>query len=404
VHWRRDYPHYDQATKMNIYRDYRLYDDATKGVAIVDLDGSITGQCGATIIGTSPHLRDMTAGCKEEVGWNAWVCGPEVKHQVCRFIVVVVVVVVLRIDSFSVARCFFARKGSIVSYSQRKRTNGVGLVTRRRIRKVVGSFDQSADVEQRRCRRRAQRRFVSSLFWSEYFGQLRLPLASRRWRLNDSRSLIYYVCQLLLLCYNSHAHTHRTQFSTQVLQMNPGEIVRLAIPYPAGTTFTVRRQYDSATTASAADIDSLSVAAPWVFVDGLLWLHFQVDELYWDLRGNHASYPQQSQYSRFVVEASQTSNSGGAAALTRAKANGKAMAGAVGRDALPLCGDKGPAPVNGVVSFTPLNDKELPVFDDKVRTLRRRSVLRSSSHTLLLSSSLWDFGAIGIKIVLRAAK
>jgi hypothetical protein len=45
-----------------------------QGIALVDSDGSITGDCGAVIVGLGAHLR--LPGCVEKPEWNATICPP----------------------------------------------------------------------------------------------------------------------------------------------------------------------------------------------------------------------------------------------------------------------------------------------------------------------------------------
>lgn len=65
---------FSQALMKLEYKQFSDYDDATKGIVMIDLDGSITGICGAAIVGTSPHLHHDL--CEAKPQWNAHVCKP----------------------------------------------------------------------------------------------------------------------------------------------------------------------------------------------------------------------------------------------------------------------------------------------------------------------------------------
>jgi hypothetical protein len=54
--------------------DLRDYDPATKGIVHYDVDGTLTGQCGAAVVGSSALLRHSAAACVERPAWRAFVC------------------------------------------------------------------------------------------------------------------------------------------------------------------------------------------------------------------------------------------------------------------------------------------------------------------------------------------
>jgi hypothetical protein len=59
VFFYKDFPYYDEVAEALLYRNFADDgDDAVRGIVLVDFDGSITGTCGAQIVGAAgPLLR-----------------------------------------------------------------------------------------------------------------------------------------------------------------------------------------------------------------------------------------------------------------------------------------------------------------------------------------------------------
>jgi hypothetical protein len=306
-------PGYDQKTMTSYTNDLRELDDAMRGWAVVDYDGTITGDCGATIVGTSAHVNE---GCTERPGWNAWVC---------------------KSSDQRVLRSLQIRSDQLVSGSvPAVRNDTAGRLTNLRTGAAVTIDPDRKDYYEGATTEEYYLRYgtnvITNTAYSFAFGRKNEPLRS---------------------------------FVAQVSQLTVGEAVRVAFPFAAGTTFAIKVQYGDDMAKPAASLAALSFDTPYFFGDNMLWLHFETRDRDWHFRGGSPHYPQLTSYWRFVV----TVNNVQSASLASFDFVGRARA-ANASPTTPvsalvdakLCGKNGPAPINGVVSFTRTDTDELPII------------------------------------------
>jgi hypothetical protein len=307
-------PGWDEKAQKAFVNDLREQDDALRGWAVVDYDGTITGDCGATIVGTSAHVNE---GCTERAGWNAWVCPSSTQRLLHA----------LSIHSNELVT------GAVPDV----RLDTAGRLTNLRTGTAVTIDAERKDYYEGATSENYYLRFgtnvITNTAYSFTFGRKNEALRN---------------------------------FAVQVGQLNVGEVVRLAMPFPTGTQFSITMQYDEEKKAKpAASLAALSYATPYFVGDNTLWLHFEVRDREWVFRGGSSHYPQQTAYWRFVVSTSNVPTTSLASFDFVAKARAANANPSVQLSSLPetkLCGNKGPAPFNGVVQFTRTGTDELPII------------------------------------------
>lgn len=202
-----------------------MIDDALTGIVFVDADGTITGDCGASIVGSSPLLRD--GSCNYNAGWNAYVCPSSAYPHGA-------------LDFYDMDGIIYQGFAETEYWNARDLYDAVvyrvhdGVSTR-----IEPDMDRyNGNLVQ------AERRYGTNLMVNtDYLVKIRNNVAVPKFSLNWIGSL--------------------------------GEYINVAIPYPAGTTFQVLRE--SWSTTVLTEVYSKAALAYntyfWDSTNNLLWIH-----------------------------------------------------------------------------------------------------------------------------------
>jgi hypothetical protein len=305
-------PRWDAVLQKLFYDDLRESDDALKAWAVVDYDGSITGQCGATVVGTSPHVN---SGCVERPGWNAWVC-----------------------EKRTLRPLYISSDDEVRDAVPNAKLDSMGHLTN--VRSAV-----AVDIEANRK--------------NEYKEG---SAAYETYQLNFGTNIV--TNEVYSFSFGRRNEPFKTSFAVQVGMLTVGEVVRIAFPFAAGSTFSVKIGYGEETAPAASSIATLSPSTPWIVADGLLWLHFETRGREWVYRADSAHYPQLTTYSRLVVTPMTVPTASLATfdLVGRAKAAAGAPLGVLNE--AQQCGKNGPSPLNGAVRYARVGADETFIISD----------------------------------------
>eukprot|EP01121_Diplochlamys_sp_Union-15-3_P010039 TRINITY_DN2772_c0_g1_i3.p1 TRINITY_DN2772_c0_g1~~TRINITY_DN2772_c0_g1_i3.p1 ORF type:complete len:904 (-),score=171.24 TRINITY_DN2772_c0_g1_i3:861-3572(-) len=220
---------------------YNSTSDAIMGVTFIDNDGSITGKCGASIIGTGSIVR--SEDCTPYPAWNAYVC--DNNDQARR--------------SFS-----FSDRSSRVVYGDKTDRDGLRDLTDLYIYRLYDKATLRVEGD-----------------FDDYYSSSD-PDPQYAVKFSYGTNLIVNTEYLLIAGNKSES---LSSFYVSVSGMPEGEFVRFAIPYPSGTTFKVTYDYNN---KNATEVNSKSqLTGNSFFYDsgaGLLWLHIESFYVAWAWR------------------------------------------------------------------------------------------------------------------------
>eukprot|EP00029_Vermamoeba_vermiformis_P004387 TRINITY_DN1492_c0_g1_i3.p1 TRINITY_DN1492_c0_g1~~TRINITY_DN1492_c0_g1_i3.p1 ORF type:complete len:929 (-),score=277.46 TRINITY_DN1492_c0_g1_i3:40-2826(-) len=232
---------------------FRAGQNAMQGIALVDSDGSITGDCGAMIVGRGAHLR--LPGCVENPEWNAAVCPP---NQIP-------------------LRNIRVEDANDPQYSV---TGTVPQVRAQIGGKLVRLYDHASVTLDPRQKD------------SYDYGNGTTEITAVIEHMTNLR--MYYDH---LLMFGPDGSKTPSKIDIILPYAQGGEWVRIAIPFPSGTTFSVKGWYDEVElTLGASQNDLNALTYYYNGTTKLLWVHLYARDDHWgwyhglSMPGNYYTY------------------------------------------------------------------------------------------------------------------
>eukprot|EP01130_Rhizamoeba_saxonica_P015199 TRINITY_DN6778_c0_g1_i1.p1 TRINITY_DN6778_c0_g1~~TRINITY_DN6778_c0_g1_i1.p1 ORF type:complete len:1165 (-),score=289.03 TRINITY_DN6778_c0_g1_i1:43-3537(-) len=209
------------------YVDLFSYDDAMKGFVLVDFDGSITGDCGSSIVGAGDHLR--YSGCTYMTAWNAYHCPSDYYPH----------------------REFYFHSEEII----------FGLDPEN-----YYHFRQKSDARLVRLHDKAEVRIEAN---QELYGEGLLQ-ANMQYGTNILANHEYFLDI-------SDTNYVPDEFYFQLSGFE-GDFMHLAVPYPSGSTFSITHRYASERNFSSVGSKAELDIDTYYFDDAanILWIHAEI--------------------------------------------------------------------------------------------------------------------------------